>query len=824
MPGPFRGSSVTASTPQSPLNSFWNRYLGLIVLLLGLMVTALAALFFKSGLWIILAGGVTISLLLFALVRALLNTRAKALRMAQELTVNLRTSKEELDLILASVGEAIYGIDLEGRCTFCNPACLYMLGYEDVKDLIGRNMHTVCHHSRADGADFPEEACRIFQAFRSGEGSHADDEVLWRADGSGFLAEYWSFPQWRDGKVIGAVVTFVDITERKRVLQALSESEARFRQIAGAVTDYIYTVFIEDGKAVRTQYNPACLAVTGYSAEEYRRDAMLWITVVLEEDRPLLIRQAEEIFAGRKIVDPVEHRIVRKDGQICWVKTTIVLHYDSRGVLVSYDGLISDITARRETEKVLEDQKKALDEHTIVSRTDAQGRITYVNDKFCQISKYARAELIGQEHRIVNSGYHPKTFFAAQWHAILRGRVWQGNIRNRARDGSLYWVQTTIVPFMNERGRVKEFISVQTDITRSVENEERLEQAMLVKSNFVATVSHELRTPLASIKSSVDILSTEAPGKLTEEQKTFLGRVKSNIDRLARLINDVLDVSKLESGKMVMNLAPLQPQEMVREITEMQRAVIKSRPIVLESRFEESLPMLLADKDRLAQVLNNLISNALKFTQEGKVIITVSCDDRNTMRFAVRDTGPGIRRDDLPKLFQKFQQLGGPSQKVSGTGLGLAICKEIVECHGGRIWAESDLGKGSVFIFTLPVKQQSRILVVDDDPVTLQMVRAALHTTHRYQVELAVDGFIAGQKYLEFDPHLIILDIGLPKLSGLEVCARLKGDRKTRHTKIMMLSSFTDDMKKRAFEAGADDILSKPVDPKELISKIEALL
>lgn len=774
--------------------------------------------------WFALGCGIWISFLLFALIGALLNTRAKALAMAEELTATLRGSKAELNLILSSVGEAIYGVDLEGRCTFCNFACLEMLGYKDAADLIGKDMHGECHHSLADGTSSPVEQSRIVQAFRRGEGAHAEDEVLWRVDGSSFPAEYWSFPQRVDGKVVGAVVTFVDITERREAARSLAESETRFRQIASAITDYIYTVVIEDNKPVRTNYNSACLVVTGYSADEYRHDAMLWIRIVLEEDRPLVVRQIEEILSGRKAVEPIEHRIFRKDGQIRWVKNTIVLHYDARGVLVSYDGLISDITARREAEKVLEDQKKALDEHAIVSRADAQGCITYVNDQFCEISKFSREELIGQDHRIINSGYHPKAFFVGMWRTVSEGNVWKGNIRNRAKDGTFYWVQSTVVPFMDERGRVKGYISAQTDITRSVENEESLERAMLVRSNFVSTVSHELRTPLASIKSSVDILNTEVPGKLTADQKTFLGRVKSNIDRLARLINDVLDLSKLESGKMPMNFVVLYPGEIVKDVVEMQRVLLKNRPVVLEVRLDDALPVISSDKDRLTQVLNNLIGNALKFTREGKVSVTVSCDDKNMMKFAVRDTGTGIRPEDLPKLFQKFQQVGGVSQQVSGTGLGLAICKEIVERHGGRIWAESDFGLGSLFSFTLPVKQHQRILIVDDDPGTRQVLKAALEGRDQYRVELAADGFVAGQKYLEFNPHLIILDIGLPRFSGLEVCTRIKSDPKTRHTKIIMLSSLTEDLKKKALEAGADDTLNKPVDLKELLAKVETLL
>jgi signal transduction histidine kinase len=353
----------------------------------------------------------------------------------------------------------------------------------------------------------------------------------------------------------------------------------------------------------------------------------------------------------------------------------------------------------------------------------------------------------------------------------------------------------------------------------------KLQQRYDAQRQFTSTVSHELRTPLASIKSSIDILNTEAPGKLSDDQKMFIKRVKANIDRLARLINDVLDLSKLEAGKMVMNLVPIRPLVQVKDILEMNAPVVAEKGLKLEMEVADDLPEIMADKDRLTQVFSNLINNALKFTQEGKITLVASCEDKVNMMFCVRDTGVGIKEDDLSKLFQKFQQVGASAQQVAGTGLGLAICREIIAAHGGRIWVESEVGKGSSFFFTIPVKIVKRVLIVDDDPGTLVMLKSVLLGTDKYEVDMASDGFMAGQKSQSFKPHLIILDNGMPEIDGLLVCAKIKNDPETKGIKIIMHSSFANEEdEKKALAAGADDILKKPAGAADIISKVEKLI
>jgi signal transduction histidine kinase len=230
-----------------------------------------------------------------------------------------------------------------------------------------------------------------------------------------------------------------------------------------------------------------------------------------------------------------------------------------------------------------------------------------------------------------------------------------------------------------------------------------------IQRSFTSTVSHELRTPLASIKMAIDLVMGGTAGGLNEQQIKFLMKAKDNVDRLNRLINDILDLTKLEAGRMPLKLQMANIHDVIMEVVEIQGAVLKERGIYLKTEFAENVPLVSFDKDRMIQVFSNLITNALKFTDKGGVtIVTVFEEDKSRIKVAVRDTGVGIQPEDLSKLFQKFQQLGDASErKTGGTGLGLAICKEIVIRHGGEIWIESVYGEGSSFNFTIPVVKKT---------------------------------------------------------------------------------------------------------------------
>jgi len=256
--------------------------------------------------------------------------------------------------------------------------------------------------------------------------------------------------------------------------------------------------------------------------------------------------------------------------------------------------------------------------------------------------------------------------------------------------------------------RTAELQAINDQLQLEVEERRRVER---LKDDFVSTVSHELRTPLAITREGVSLLIDGIPGPINEKQAKVLTTAKGNVDRLTRIINDLLDISKIEAGRMDIKHERIGVDKLIEHARVSLAPLAKQKGLRFEVHVPEESVEVFADEDRLVQVLNNLISNAIKFTKEGGVTVSVSVDD-GSMRCVIEDTGTGISEDDMPRLFHKFVQIGrthGAGRK--GTGLGLVIAKNIVELHGGKIWVESELGKGTRFAFELPVYSEEQVLL-----------------------------------------------------------------------------------------------------------------
>jgi PAS domain S-box-containing protein len=293
----------------------------------------------------------------------------------------------------------------------------------------------------------------------------------------------------------------------------------------------------------------------------------------------------------------------------------------------------------------------------------------------------------------------------------ISGALRDIEVRSKRKDGVMIYLSLSVSPIRDVEGKIVGFLRVAKDVTEKKRYERRLKELDKMKSDFVSNVSHELRTPLTSIKGSVDNMLDGLTGLLNEKQVRYLSRIKSNTDRLSRLINDLLDLSRIEAGRVEVRPATLPLTALAEEVTEHLKHLAAGKLIRVEVLSPDPEVTVWADRDKVTQVLVNLIGNAVKFTpQDGKVTVALEKSGTDYIRISVADTGPGILPEEKSKIFSKFYQVANiDKQKPKGSGLGLAISKALVEMHGGKIWVESEVGKGSTFHFTLPAQQPFKL-------------------------------------------------------------------------------------------------------------------
>lgn len=390
-----------------------------------------------------------------------------------------------------------------------------------------------------------------------------------------------------------------------------------------------------------------------------------------------------------------------KDGGIYWVDTTIVPFLNSHGKPYQYVAIRTDISDRKraeghlkETMKENTDIKFALDQSSIVAFTDSRGKITSVNDKFCEISKYSREEIIGKDHNILNSGYHSKDFFKNLWKTIGEGKVWKGEIRNKAKDGTFYWVDTTIVPFLNEQGKPYQYLAIRNDITERKKTEEVLhrQDKLAAVGQLAAGVAHEIRNPLTSMKGYTEFLQLD---EQDPERLEFLNIILDEIERVNTIVEDFMVLAKPKAVELEeKNVVPV-----IKNVVSLLEFEARKKNVRLMFNCNQEIIQIECDENRLKQVFLNFIKNGIEAMPNGGDLHVKTVIHENNVQISIQDTGVGIPKEKLKKLGEPFF-----TTKKNGNGLGLMVSFKIIESHNGKVFVESEPNKGTTFNILLPAK------------------------------------------------------------------------------------------------------------------------
>lgn len=626
----------------------------------------------------------------------------------------LQLAEQRYRTIFENSAVAIMMVDREEHLVSWNSYTERLLGAAR-EDLLGRDLASLCPPS-------VWEQIRERTVHESGISHHHETQMV-RKDGRVIEVDIsLTMLHDSDGDISGSICVVRDITERKHMEEALRRSEKRFRQVAENAKEWIWEV---DADGCYTYSSPLVEQILGYTPEEIlgRRR---FHDFFHPEDARQLQAEAAEIFKHKDVFTDVKTRNLHKDGTVVWLQRSGVPILRDNGELLGYRGSDVDITEGMRTHEILDRKQKNLEAifdaapfgMLLVNENDS---VVRANDTIRQMSGKQYKEILGANacqalacaHGEKSAQDRNSACGGCHLHRLIKATLESGEAvygvevcpwLNDSGEEVRPWLSVSVVPVEVDGG--KHVVVALDDVTDRRRAEEQLTETMELKSQFISTVSHELRTPLTAIREAVTIVADGVAGKVRKDQKHFLDLARRNIDRLARLIDNVLDFQKLIAGKMEFHL---QPNVLVRTVEDAYTTMLphaRNKQVQLTTEVEADLPPAIYDSDRMMQVLTNLISNAIKFTPETGTVSVSAQRRAEEVVLRISDTGMGIPKEALPKIFNRFYRVRRPGKEIKGTGLGLAIVHKIVAGHGGRIDVESEVDKGTTFSVVLPLVPQ----------------------------------------------------------------------------------------------------------------------
>lgn len=745
-----------------------------------------------------------------------------------------RIQKAYLDQLIENAPEAIVVLDNTDKILRINSEFTRMFGYE-VHESVGKNLNSLIVPDELSGL-----ASLISQNVAGGQKANFES-VRRRKDGSLIDVSILGTPVHIEGDQVGVYAIYRDISERKAMEMKLEKSEKYYRSL---IENSLDIVAVLDLNGVITYNSPSLDRALGLSSQELLNQNAF--SLVHPEDHDTVKSSFSAAVANPGIPHTIEARVSHKEASwLTWQIKGICISGDYPYIVIN----ATDITARKAAEEKIRQLSVAIEQSPVsVVITDTQGRIEYVNPWFSEITGYSALEAIGQKPSILKSGHTPDSEYKKLWDTIAAGGRWRGEFQNRKKNGETYWESATISGIKGADGRIHNYIAVKDDITEQkkaekalLEATEQAQSAMRAKSDFLATMSHEIRTPMNGVIGMTELLLDT---DLTPEQRDFVETIQVSGDTLLTILNDILDYSKIESGKMELEKREFDLTHCLETTLDVFSSKAAQKNIELIYSIDPAVPNgLIGDETRIKQILMNLTNNALKFTETGEVYISVQKsdgrDNGNTsdgveLLFKVKDTGIGIPQDKMDRLFKSFSQVdSSTTRKYGGTGLGLAISDKLVAMMGGKIWVDSMDGWGSTFSFTVKfgINQEAslqkdsvpstikgkRVLIVDDNDTNRQILCAQCArmgmTAKATESPLEALTWIGhGQLF-----DLGIIDMHMPEMDGLELGLAIREMRCMDFLPLLMLSSLGNKAKPENYP---DDVfsafVSKPVKQAQL--------
>ena len=767
------------------------------------------------------------------LLRSLSGFAAAALRLAGE-TAQRTAAERELHASHAildaamhteAVGLAFYTLD--GSIIDCNEALERMSGYS--RD----ELRGTVRWTELGTPEFAEATQRALAELREGGRTEPYMKQLVRKDGSRWWAMVAPSCLPGEGEARKCIAFIIDVTRSREAEMALQASEARFETL---VTGFAQAVWEADADGVIRSDSPSWRKHTGQGVGECLGYG--WLDAAHPDDRQFILHHWNEALAQGSLVN-AEYRLRQAGGGWRWTNVRAAPLRNPDGSVARWIGMNIDVDARRQIEAALRESEgrfRVLAEASpaLIFQLDEEGQVSYANRR--------SIEMVG-----IQAGTMPENSWGTRLHpddqtrfvgavraAIGQRTPFQQRVRARAADGRWHWFESHGAPLFGADGAYRGHVGISIDVTEAVQAEEALRFADRRKDEFLATLAHELRNPLAPISNAVHLLRRPDGRRTADRMVEMVGR---QVRQMVRLVDDLMDVSRITQGKLELRREPLSLAEVLTMAVETSMPAIDAGRHDLTVSLPEETLMLEADKVRLTQVFGNLLNNAAKYTDRGGRIWLGARREDDSVLVSIRDTGTGIPAAKLPHVFEMFSQAHRDSARgQAGLGIGLTMVRSLVELHGGSVEARSEgPGRGSEFIVRLPLARVAeaaphqddaggeaplegrRVLVVDDNGDAAESLALLLQSAGA-EVHTANDGPAGLAAVRRFVPHVVLLDLGMPGMDGFEVARRLRAEPGLAGLVLVALTGWgQEEDRKRTRSSGFDHHLTKPVDVDRLM-------
>ena len=768
---------------------------------------------------------------------------ANGLLRYRQLLRHASVSESRLRAIVDTAADGLITIDGQGKVRSFNPAAESLFGWREA-EIVGRDASVLLQP--ADAAEYEgylrdyleTGASRILDSGRELDGRHKDGAVLPMRVAIGKI----------DTPGQPLFVAFVtDMRSSRSMEQALKDSERQYRTLIRNIPGVsFHCSFAPEWKMIFI--SDAVFNLTGWMPQDFVEGRVRIFDLVHPDDRQRVNDTCVQAAGERRDFENV-YRMIHRDGRERWVRESSGPVLDNDGVVRWIDGVILDITESELRNAEYEGKVTAISRATAVAEFDLQGRILAANQNFLDLTGYQLDDVLGLHHSVFcEPCYVTSPDYVAFWQHLAHGEFNTGEYKRLGKDGREVWIQASYNPIFNTDGKPFKVVKLATDVSerRAMQEnlraaKDRAELAAESKTSFLANMSHEIRTPMNAIIGFTEVLLGTALDSL---QRRHLGTVRQSARSLLELLNDILDMAKLEKGATELELVDFSLPDLVDHVAASLRITAQARDLVLHVDVDPGMgQFFLGDARRVQQVLTNLIGNAVKFTEVGHVRVAVGMQGEK-VHIAVHDTGIGIPADRLDKIFAPFTQADSSmSRRFGGTGLGTTISLQLVELMGGTITVESTLGVGSVFHVLLPlapgkaVSRRSeqpvvalpplRILAADDVPQNVELLLISLGAAG-HQVIAASDGESAVHEFSKGSFDVVLMDVQMPRMDGLEATRLIRvyeREQGLKATPIIALTASVLEQDRRAAQtAGMNGFASKPLEMHKLTAEIARLL